>query len=276
MNFLTAFSVAIVVTTLAQAQTPLSSPAFDVVSIKPNTTLPIIMETPPPTGGRLNFTRATLKAMLGIAYQVKQLEIEGGPQWISTDRYDVAATTTRVPLSAELYRVMLQNLLQDRFKLAVHRETREKTIFGLVADKRGPRLPPAKEGSCAAITPGQATSAPSGPMRAPCGGFNVTQTHMEGAGVTTGQVAEALSNIVGRPVLDKSGATGKFDVSLDFTRESTVFRVPAAAPDSTVSADGVAPSIFTALQEKLGLRLESQKGQTEVLVIDHAEKPSEN
>jgi uncharacterized protein (TIGR03435 family) len=274
MRRLIELSGIIVLTNLALAQ----APAFDVVSIKPNNTVPIIMELPPPAGGNLRFTRATLKAMVGVAYKAKPSEISGGPSWVATDRYDVSAKTGELSLSDERYRFMLQAMLQDRFQLAAHRESKEMTVYALVvagnaAGKNGLRLGAAKEGACA---PPAVPPPPPSAQRLPiCGGFNITASRLLGYGVTTGRLADALTNIVGRPVIDKTRYTGTFDVQLDFTRESTVFNAPATGPEAANGA-ATAPSIFTALQEQLGLKLESQKGTVEVLVIDHAEKPSEN
>lgn len=243
------------VTCLAQ------SPVFDVVSIKPNNTVPNIVETPPLKGGRLNFSHASLRDMVRIAYNVRTLQIAGGPQWMATDRYDVNATTTELSVSEDRYRFMLQNMLQDRFHVSAHRETRQTEIYGLVTAKNGPKL---SQGAC------DANAAP-GPNSVRCGSANIGPNQMIAKSITTATLANLLTNMVGRPVADKTGLSGTWDIHLDFSCESTTFTCAPAA-----NADTATASIYTALQDQLGLRLESQKGPMEFLVVDHAEKPSEN
>lgn len=241
---------------------------FDVVSIKPNSTGPNITETPPVKGGRLNFTRASLQTMIGIAYKVKALQIAGGPAWLGTDRYDVAATTTELSPSDDRYRFMLQNMLRERFGLSVHRENRDTTIYALLAGKSGLKMTQTATGGCVPLDDAHPTAAPG----TRCGSATIGPNRLVATGMTTTGLADVLTNIVGRPVVDKTGISGTYDIRLEFTRESTVFN----APPETANADAAGASIFTALQEQLGLRLESQKGPVEFLVIDHAEKPSQN
>jgi uncharacterized protein (TIGR03435 family) len=238
-----------------------NQPQFDVVSIKPNNTVPNIMETPPLNGGRLNFMHASLKTMIGIAYKVKSFQIEGAPAWAGTDRYDISATSTELSPSEERYRSMLRNMLEDRFQLSAHRESRESTIYGLVAAKNGSKLKAAAPGNCVPLDAEHPSAAPG--QR--CGSANIMANRLTGTSMTTAGLADVLTNIAGRPVVDKTGISGMYDIHLEFTRA-----------ESAVDNDAAGPSIFTALQEQLGLRLESQKGPVEFLVVDHAEKPSAN
>jgi len=246
-------------------------PRFEVVAIKANNAPPpVIMETPPPANGRLTFTRADLKTMIGIAYGVKKLDIVGGPSWLGSDRFDVSAITPELSLSTERYHDMLQAMLEERFHLATHRESRQEPVYTLLQSKAGKLLAP-QPGTC---TPAGPNAPPPTPQNLRCGTFNVTANHLEGRKVTTKNLAAILINVLGRPVTDHTSYSGTFDVRLDYARESTVFNTPTGA--DAANADPPLPSIFTALQEQLGLKLESQKGTVEVLVVDRAEKPSAN
>ena len=167
--------------------------------------------------------------------------------------------------------VMLQSPLEDRFKLRVHRETEEGPVYWLTAAKGGVKLQPLKEGSCAATSPNNGLPAPG--QKPPCGvlrpglGANMI---IEGAGVSAAALARYLTLILGRPVSDKTGIARTFDVlHLEYVRDD-----PTGNPAS--STDSSAPSIFTAIQEQLGLKLEPAKGPVDILVIDRLERPSEN
>jgi uncharacterized protein (TIGR03435 family) len=225
--------------------------------------------------------------LIGLAYKVQNFEIFGGPGWIDSEGYDVTANATDSNIGIEQLRPMLQTLLEDRFKLAVHRETREVPVYALLPAKNGPKLPEAKEGGCVAFGPDKPPPPPPAPGQfppTPCGGFFMVPNHMEGGKISMTQFVNSLSNILGRPVIDKTGFKGTFDVKLDFSPEGTAFagrggfRPPpgAGGPGDVPQNVDAPPSIFTVIQEQLGLKLESQKGPGEVLIIDHAEKPSEN
>jgi uncharacterized protein (TIGR03435 family) len=236
--------------------------------------------------------------LVALAYKVQNFEISGGPAWINSDGYDINAKAADSTVGIDQLRPMLQTLLEDRFKLMVHRETKEVPVYALVAGKNGPKLPEAKEGGCTAFNPNSPPPPPPEPGRfppTPCGGFFMGPNHLEGGKISMTQFVGALSNILGRPVIDKTGFTGTFDAKLDFSPEGTTFGGrggfgPPGAPPGGGGGDGPAPgplpglppsdtsapSIFTVVEEQLGLRLESQKGPGEILVIDHAEKASEN
>ncbi len=178
---------------------------------------------------------------------------------------------------------MLQALLEDRFKLVVHRATKDVPIYALTPAKSGMKIKPASEDACFKMVPGAPPPPPPGPDNRPaipCGGFFMGPSTLQGGGISMSQLADGLTNILGRPVIDKTGFTGTFDVHLEFSREGTApmgaagFSTPGAAPIAIPDNNG--PTIFTALQEQLGLKLESQKGPADLLVIDHAEKPGEN
>jgi uncharacterized protein (TIGR03435 family) len=196
--------------------------------------------------GKLTYSNVNLKEVIGKAYQVQRYQIDG-PDWLETERFDVVAkfpphsTAEQVPL-------MLQALLADRFKLTVHLETKELPVYALTVAKNGPKFKTAE--AATGITSNS----------------NRTQWHVV-ATVSMEGFAEFLTSEAGRPVLDKTGLRGAYKMTLDWARDNA----PAGNDAATL------PSLFTALQEQLGLKLESTKGSVETLVVDHADRtPSEN
>lgn len=187
------------------------------------------------------------------------------------DPYDVKAKGNG---SADLdkFRLMLRSMLEDRFHLMLHRETKELPVYELVAAKGGFKFAASKEGSCLPPDPNRPPPAPDGPIPRICGGARMGRGLIDVVGVTMPRLIFILSDTLGRAVVDKTGFTGTFDAHLEFTPDEGTGNVPGQA--ATVDLPG--PSIFTALQEQLGLRLEPAKGPVEVLVIDHVERPSEN
>jgi uncharacterized protein (TIGR03435 family) len=222
-----------------------AGPEFDVATIKLNTTVPDVIDVPPSIGGSFHFQFDTLRALIATAYKLHPFEILGGPSWIASNRYDVEARSSAPKISDDDFRQMMQNLLADRFMLKVHPETRQLTAYTLVPRVTGPWAPKTPTSDC-------------------CGSVTNTRKGMEGSRITMRQLIAALTNILAAPVTDGTNYTAPFDVQLEFTREG--------AP---VTDDSL-PSIFTAIQEQLGLRLEAHKAPAEVLVVDHAEKPTDN
>ena len=257
-------------------------PAFEVASIKPaapDARGTFIRGTP---GGRMNLTNMSLKEMIGIAWRIQPFQISGGPSWLESAHYDVSAKPEHAPKQDE-FPLMIQALLEDRFQLKFHRETKEFSIYALVLARKdgklGPRLVPSKEGSCQEFDPNQPPPPAPEPGKMPvlfCGGMFMGPRGLNASGIPISNLIPMLSRILGRTVIDKTGLTGKFDISMEFTPdEALAFQPPPDAPKPPPS-DTAAPSLFTALQEQLGLKLESQKGPVEIFVVDSAEKPSEN
>ena len=261
-----------------------SAQTFEVASVKPNTSGNNMIMIRPPVGGRFTATNARLKMLIGLAYKVQDFDISGGPGWIDSDGYDITAKAADTNAGIDQLRPMLQALLEDRFKLKVHRETKEMPVFALMAAKNGPKLPVAKEGGCVAFGPGSPPPPPPVPGKlppTPCGGFMMGPNRLEGGKISMTQLVGALSNVLGRPVIDKTGFTGTFDAKIEFSLEGTTFGASGVGPlggplPDAGNPDTSRPSIFTALQEQLGLKLDAQKAPSEILVIDHAEKASEN
>lgn len=271
----------------AFGQTASAPPAFEVASVKP---------APPPTGpgmriqmggdaGRINYSNVTLKMLLAKAYNVKEHQISG-PDWINSERYDVVA---KIPDDTPKDQVplMLQALLTERFQMKSHRETKVMPVYELVVAKGGPKLTKAE------------SEGRFGVMMGPRGRKAQGNTSMA-------KFADLLSNMMDRPVLDKTGLEGTYEISMEWTPDGTEGNPkfgpmmmkrdgpmgprpegggPAGRPDEGKSGDVKmesndgpdAPSIFAALQQKLGLKLEAKKTPAEMVVIDHAEKvPTEN
>ena len=260
------------------SQTP--GPAFEVASVKPNRSGPgSVQRAGLQPGDRVTMTNVTLRTLIQIAYPGMS-EIVGGPSWVGSgpagDRFDVNAKA-EAPASREELQLMLRTLLADRFKLATHPESRDEPVFALVfarSDRRlGRNLRPAAT-DCAAL---RAAAASSGD-RDPCGLRTFVNALVTGRmsvrGMGLDQILGLLSRDAGRKVVDKTGLSGAFDCELTWTPQVFLQRSFDRERFSSIDPDG--PSIFTAVQEQLGLKLESARGAVDVLVIDHVEHPTEN
>jgi uncharacterized protein (TIGR03435 family) len=233
------------------AQIP-ATPAFEVASIKPSD--PAARIAIRRSGHQLVTTGTSLEFLITWAYDVHSERLQNKPNWLDAARYDVIANAPQGPLPAQPgepgpFQKMMQALLAERFKLALHRETRQMPVYALVVAKDSPRvkLGPAPE------------SMGQNPFQMPGRG------RLNGTQVSAAMLANVLSGQLGRTVRDETGLAGVFDFHLEWT------------PDTTTDAVGSGPSLFTALQEQLGLRLLARKGAGEVLVIDHVERtPAEN
>jgi uncharacterized protein (TIGR03435 family) len=263
---------------IASAQTP----QFEVASIKPAAPDAHGMFIRPGPGGGVSITNMTLKEMIVIAYRVQPFQISGGPSWLDSIHYDVVAKPEEKPKQDELP-LMLQALLAQRFELGIHRETKELPMFALVLARKdgklGPKLVP-HEGDCTPPDPTKPPPPPEPgkPFAFGCGGMSMGPRGMSATGVPVGNLVPMLARILGSTVVDKTGLTGKFDVTAEWAPDENqaAALLPPGVPPPPPAADNAGPSIFTAMQEQLGLKLESQKGPVEVLIIDRAEKPSEN
>ena len=216
---------------------------------------------------RFTATGVTLQGLIREAYEVEDNQISGAPAWLDSERYDIEAKADK-SVADELqklsfdqrlveYRRMLQALLGDRFQLTLHRETKELPVYALVIAKKGPKLQETHPGD----------NDPTGMTF----GWGL----LKGEGVPIALLVRHLSRQqLDRPVVDKTGLTGKYDFTLKWIPDDR--RTPTVGQQGTDDTPPPGPSIFTAIQEQLGLRLEPQKGPVEVLVIDHVERPSEN
>ena len=244
--------------------------AFDVASVKSNVSGAAGGSVRITPGGRLVAQNAPLRLLIGAAYDVRDFQLFGGPGWLSSEHYDIEAKAKNdTPTEREISQ-MLQSLLSDRFHLIAHRETRELPLYRLSVGKGGNKLESARANCTPMIPPPNPAQIDPATFR-PCGGFNTTTGMLRGGTVGMARLAIALSRILGRTVTDETGLGGTYDVNLRWTPDET-----QALQTPQPLADPTAPSLFTAIQEQLGLRLESGKGPVEVLVIDQAEKPSGN
>ena len=196
-----------------------------------------------PAGGIL-LTNANLQTLVSMAYNIQSFQLSGGPPWLRSRRFDVVAKAPAGAAKSQTW-VMLQTLLSDRFQLVVHRETRELPIFELLVAKGGPKIRPAD--------------------REPSPADDFIQTfpgRMKAMMVSMSGLALTLSGTLGRPVIDRTNLQGMYDFQLEFAPENI--------------ADSDRPSINTALQEQLGLKLGTSKGPVQLIVIDRAELPTAN
>jgi uncharacterized protein (TIGR03435 family) len=256
---------------------------FDVASIKPNKsgTEMVMMRG---TQNGLSATNVSVLALISRAYGIQEFRISGAPSWVSSDRYDIEAKVDDAT-AAELQKLdtaqrnmatqqMIQALLADRCKLTVHHETKDLPEFALVIAKNGPKLQEAKpDDTYPGGFKGPNGASGAGMMRMSLGG------QVTGQGVSLIGLVAMLSAQLGVTILDKTGLTGKYDFTLKYTPEMSQSPIAGGAGAGTGAPpppDASEPSLFTALEEQLGLKLESQKGPVDIIVIDHVEPPSEN
>jgi uncharacterized protein (TIGR03435 family) len=223
-----------------------AAPAFDVASIRPVAEYSYRYGRYLP-GGHFSGL-SSVKYLIQLAYSVEDYQIEGAPGWIAGDpAYRVEAKAASVDATRDDLNAMLQTLLADRFQLKLRREMRDFQVYSLVVDKGGPKLRPLKDGEASK-----------------CDRDNSAICGIR----TTAQLASTLQHAVDRPVIDKTGLDGSYDLLLDFDTYSSMGRTP---PENYNK-----PSLKTALQEQLGLRLEPQKVSLPVLVIENIQRPTEN
>jgi uncharacterized protein (TIGR03435 family) len=287
------------------AQTPDAQVAFEVASVKPAAFVtpgggPVGMRGGPGTAdpGQITYRNVSIKNVLTTAYGVKPYQING-PSWMDSERYDIIA---KLPpdTTKEQFNLMLQNLLKERFGLVLHHETKDLAVYDLVVGKNGPKFKEAVE-----VADPPSAPAPGTPMRMtpdkdgfpdlPAGRPNMASMNRDGRMRLTARMQQVsgLAGFLGviavdRPILDKTGLTGKYDFKLDFSAEglggmlARSIALPPAAPGgggatNATPIDGGGVSLFAALQDQLGLKLEPKKEPVDMLVIDHVDKvPSEN
>jgi len=295
---------------------------FEVASVKPAAPLVpngrgMIMFRGPSGGpgtkdpGRINYPYMSLKSLLMTAYDVKNYQIDG-PSWLDTERFDVNATLPP-DTTKEQFRIMLQNLLAERFNLKVHHDTKELPMYALVVGKNGPKMkesvetPPPAEGADAPAPPPPLPSQPKiGPDGFPilpmlgggrAGLFQIMmpgRARMMAVKQTMQDLAQRLSQQLNRPVTDATGLTAKYDFTLTYAPEGMNGPMPlmingapppppppgGGAPGAgpgMPEADAPPPNLFSAVQTDLGLKLEAKKGPVDMIVVDHVEKtPIEN
>lgn len=275
------------------AQAPASTeprPTFEVASVRLNTsgTNHVAMGMQP--GGRFTAVNMPLALLIRSAYRLQESQLVGAPDWVSGERYDIVAKGNGefgppVPGGGlARQQLMLQSLLEERFKLTPRRETRQLPIYALALAhehrKLGPALKPSAvdcEALAAARKQGVAPLVPPKAGERPQCGTHMGFGRIAG-GMPMTSLARLLSDVVQRSVIDSTGLTGNFDLELGWTPDQLPSRpgMPADQPFrmNGVEIDPNGPSIFTAIQEQLGLKLDATRGPVEVLVIDHIERPT--
>ncbi len=284
----TAFGLVRAVQVRAQSQASATAAAapdfkYEVASIKPNKSGSGNIDS---TGTPDSYTikNAPLKTLIQTAYAVQNYQISGAQDWLTSERFDIDAKMDASLADAfqkltvadrRLVRQqMLQALLAERFNLRIHRETKELPVYSLIFAKSGSKLQVTKTVDPNPKAPGPPASRGGPSIRSSSNGngpVTVTALHC-----STADLASFLTSRVARPVLDKTGLTGRYDFTLQFAQDdiAVLGSSSGAAPLSTADPGGA--SVFTAVQEQLGLKLESGKGPVEIIVIDHVERPSGN
>jgi uncharacterized protein (TIGR03435 family) len=263
----------------AQATAPARGPSFEVASIKPNNSSDLGGQFGVRPDGQLIVRNNSLRNIIRNAYQLQNYQMVGGPPWLDNDRFDITAKTPGgQEVSFPAMAAMVQALLAERFKLVVHRETRELPIYALVLARPGSKPGPQVHVTtmdCSVLDAARRGGGPPPVFPAGSRGFCGTRTtpgRLTASAILMSDLARNLSNAAGRMTVDKTGLTDRFDLDLEWTPDQLPPEgtLPPGVPRAPV--DG--PSLFTAVQEQLGLKLDSQRGPVDVLVIDSAERPT--
>ncbi len=276
--------VALLLASAICPQSPDPRPEFDAASIKLNINCG---ERRGRGGGVSTSGYATscvpIRTLIRLAYAppahsfFRQTDVLGGAPWLDTDVYDIVARGTNIG-SLDRWRAMLQRFLEDRCNLRIHKETREVPVYALTVAKGGLKLHPSKPGTCRmiqseVITPPQPPT--DDPVALPCGWTSSVLKGglfiKTGLGVTTDEIAASMLDRLDRLVVNRTGLAGIFDVHFEYAPETE----SPESPEQSAS-DPAGQSIFTAVQQQLGLKLSPDKGNVDVLVIDHIDKPSDN
>ena len=232
--------------------------------------------------------QAAYGGFTGEKLNARYLDAIGGPSWLDTDWYQISAKAQGKPSAAQMMGPMLQVLLEDRFQLKVHIESKQSSVYALTVVRAG-KLPRTKEGSCEVIDlDNMPVPNPSVPQPKYCGGPSMKMSPgglliVDIPGVTMEEFAGRMLGtylgrpVIDRPVIDKSGLTGRFDVHLEFARDtSAAGQMSGSAGSSTSAISDDKPSIFAALQQQLGLKLSSDKAPVDTIVVDSVSKPTAN
>jgi uncharacterized protein (TIGR03435 family) len=277
---------------LTQAQTPDKPLTFEAASVKP--AAPPKGMIPMPSGGpgtkdpgRVRYPYMSMKYLLMAAYDVKVFQIAGAA-WLDTERFEIDATMPS-DTTKEQFRVMLQNLLAERFKLMVHRETRELPMYSLVVARNGPKMKESAETPALKIEDNPPSPNMPAPPKIGADGFPILpprppgfpigvimmngRARMDAQHNTMQELAERLTSVTSRPVIDATALQAKYDFTLTYLPEGAPPPDPGSGGGTpTVPEAEPLPDIFGAVQAQLGLKLEPKKGPVETIVVDHVEK----
>ena len=265
-NLLAAFAAIGMLVPASRAQAPL---AFDVATIKPSRPDVVGTRLFIKPGGGLDAEGLTLKQLITTSYNVRDFQVIGGPSWLGSERFDIQARTAssdapeykslsnaqREELERQ-FKQRIRSLLADRFHLVVRNEIKDMPTYQLIQTKTGSKLETADPD-------------PAGNVGMSMGRGNIT-----GSSAPIELLTRSLADVVGRPVIDKTGLQGKFNWKLEWTPDPGPAK--PGAPADVAPADTLGPSVFAAIQEQLGLKLESTKGSAPVLIVEKADRPSAN
>jgi len=262
-----------------RAQAPAGA-TFEVASVKPNKSGDGRVMVGMQPGGRFNASNVPLRLLLRQAFNMQDFQIVGGPDWITSDRFDVIAKAPDgVEFTADAMRPMLRSLLVERFKLAFHNETRDMPVYALMKAR-----PDGKLGAGLTLATvdcsgrgrrggGPPPAPPQPGQKLECG-MMIGPGRLNAGGMPMSNLVTALAPQVGRIVLDKTELSGNYDFELTYAPEAIgSVGGPPLINGGPVPVDPNAPNLFTALQEQLGLKLDSQRGPVDVVVIDRIEQP---
>jgi uncharacterized protein (TIGR03435 family) len=229
-------------------------------------------------GGRFTAENMPLRLLIQHAYGVRSFQIIGGPAWIDSERFDIVAKADGSVQEKQVLGPMLQALLEDRFKLSVHRETKEMPVLNLAQAAEG-KLKTSKTADCSLDAPEPVAE---GSLPLPCHdvilSISPSGAKLRGEQANTGQLVATLAKILGIPVIDQTASHRWFDVDLEVSMDGLdgILDVLGVRNLTAQTPDNAKPSIYTALPQQLGLKLNRGKGPVEVLMIRHVERPSEN
>ncbi len=258
------FACVLIAGALPAQEIPGVSPGlrFEVVSLKPSTgERDGAGIRPAPGGARYVAVNCPLRLMIQVAWRVKPEQIVGGPAWLANDRFDLEAKAAK-PSSIDELHVMLMNILADRLHLRFHHESKKMPVYALLLDKAGPKMTPHPAGDAGQVWIDETQEKP-------------LHMKLKATSVSMKYFAFRLGLGMDRPVIDRTGLSGAWDFKLEYTRQLP----PEFPPNGKLNGeepDTSGPSIYAALKQQLGLDLRAQKGQADVIVIDHVEKPTQN
>lgn len=232
-----------------------------VASIKPNNGDPGQYLTTP---GRVIARNVTARFLVAVAYGLQPFQISGGPGWVDSDRFDVEARLEDAKTNSGQEGLMMKALLANRFKLVLHKDAGESSVYALVVGGNGLKIK-----ASADQTPGTGMS--------PLGTMRIGATGLVGTGVPLGLLASLLGTRLGQTVVDRTNVAGRYDIDLRWTPDTAMVPSASAEPGEALPPpDTSGPSIFTAIQEQLRLKLQPTRGASGFLVIDQMEKPTAN
>ena len=271
--------VVVLVASRAQAQVPAAElPAFDVISIRPRTA-----DTPrgpiPNAPDRFVRPNVSVAQLIEFAYEIRDFQIINGPGWLRSDRFEVSAKAESAVTQGQM-RLMVQRLLADRFGLRVHRDTREMDTYALVTARRdgrlGEKMRPS-ERDCGPIIDAGNPRPREGDALPPCAWFVALMNgfaRLRLTGIRVTRFAAVLEPMATRKIVDRTALEGTFDIELDFLPDPGLLGLPI--PNSTALQQSDIPPLATAVQDQLGLKLESERAPVDVILIDEVQAPTHN